>query len=244
MRKNNEETTIKDLFGLFLPKVWIILLVAVILGGALGAYSQFLTKDKYTSSMTLYAFTDSGNTVNDYAVAQSMIKTYYQVFISDNFVAEIQEYLGWDEETGIGLSAEKIKRSIAVSMVDQSQIFMVNITCDTADEAYKIASAIYYLAGDLNLLSTYIPNSILVSQIQDPKKPEKPNGKNVLTNTILGFGGGAAISILIIWIAAMFDITVHDRKKLEENFDIPILGVIPHQDIQRQQTSEEAGDEN
>ncbi len=239
MRKNSEEITLKDLLGLFIPKVWIILLVATILGGIFASYSQFLTKDKYTSSMTLYAFTDNGNSVNDYAVAQSMIKTYYQVFISDNFVTEIQKYIGWDTASGVGLSSDKIKKSIAVNMVDQSQVFMVNVTCDNADDAYKIASAIYYLAGEANLLSTYIPNSILVSKIEDPKLPKEPNSKNVVTNAILGFAAGAAITAVIIWLVAMFDVTVHDRKKLEDNFNLPVLGVIPHYDVSAHQNDKE-----
>ena len=39
MAKKKNETTVKDILDVFLPKVWIMLLVGIILAGAVFAYS-------------------------------------------------------------------------------------------------------------------------------------------------------------------------------------------------------------
>lgn len=31
----------------------------------------------------------------------------------------------------------------------------------------------------------------------------------------------------VIFVANMLDVTIRDKKKIEDNFDIPVLGVIP-----------------
>ena len=43
MNKQREEMTLKDLADIFIPKVWFIVLVAVIFEGAFGGYSMFFS---------------------------------------------------------------------------------------------------------------------------------------------------------------------------------------------------------
>ena len=50
MKKQREEITIKELIDIFLPKIWIVALVAVVFAGLLGGYSMFLKDDTYTST--------------------------------------------------------------------------------------------------------------------------------------------------------------------------------------------------
>ena len=50
MNKQREETTLKDLADIFIPKVWFIVLVAVIFAGAFGGYSMFFKQNTYTST--------------------------------------------------------------------------------------------------------------------------------------------------------------------------------------------------
>ena len=38
---------------------------------------------------------------------------------------------------------------------------------------------------------------------------------------------GAVLSMALIFVMDMFDVIIHDKKKIEDTFDVPILGVIP-----------------
>ena len=54
MKKKNKEITVKDLLDIFLPKIWIILLVGVLFAGASVLYSTFVKKETYTSYTSFY----------------------------------------------------------------------------------------------------------------------------------------------------------------------------------------------
>ena len=49
MKKRNEEVTFKDILDVFIPKIWIIAIAAVVLAVVMGAYSAFFVEDTYTT---------------------------------------------------------------------------------------------------------------------------------------------------------------------------------------------------
>ena len=62
--------------------------------------------------------------------------------------------------------------------------------------------------------------------------PNSANSKNVTRNTFIGFMGGSFLAMIVVFLFAQFDIYVHDKKKLEETFDLPIIGLIPRYDVE------------
>ena len=53
MKKKNEEVTFGDILGIFIPKIWIIVLVAVLCASMLAFYSTAIVDDSYTTYSTL-----------------------------------------------------------------------------------------------------------------------------------------------------------------------------------------------
>jgi capsular polysaccharide biosynthesis protein len=49
---------------------------------------------------------------------------------------------------------------------------------------------------------------------------------------LVGVLAGMVVTMIVIFVLSIFDVIIHDRKKLEENFDIPVLGVIPRFEIE------------
>ena len=37
--------------------------------------------------------------------------------------------------------------------------------------------------------------------------------------------------MVVIFVLNQFDVVIHNKKKIEDNFDIPVLGVIPRQNV-------------
>ena len=50
MKKKNEELTFKDIISVFIPKIWLILIVAIVFGAVMGVYSVVFKGDTYTAS--------------------------------------------------------------------------------------------------------------------------------------------------------------------------------------------------
>ncbi len=230
MKKHNDELTFKDLLGIFIPKLWLIGIVAVIGSIALGFSSEFLVKDTYTSTVTLYSYIESVSTdINDINVAQQQVKTYQQLFKSKKFLDVVIYEL--DEESKQKYAELSSKPTITVKQKDSTEVFDVSVTSTDPEMAYAMAEAISIVCeGDI-IKNEFIPNASVVTVFDFPEVPRVHNSKNVIRNAIIGFMGGALVCMVAIFLYNLFDITVRDRKKLEDNFDIPVLAAIPRHDV-------------
>ena len=56
MKKQREEITIRDLANIFIPKLWLIVLVAVVFGAVVAVNTVFFTEDTYTSYSDTYIY--------------------------------------------------------------------------------------------------------------------------------------------------------------------------------------------
>ena len=50
-----------------------------------------------------------------------------------------------------------------------------------------------------------------------------------MRNAVVGGVAGLVFALLGIWLFSVLDTTIRDKKKIEDNFDIPVIGVIPLQ---------------
>ena len=48
---------------------------------------------------------------------------------------------------------------------------------------------------------------------------------------MLGVIVGTVVAMAVVFITNVLDVTVRNRKKLEDTFDYPVLGVIPRYDV-------------
>ena len=100
------------------------------------------------------------------------------------------------------------------------------LSATTADA--ELSRSISAIAGDL-LLEKFINMgyAIEIQKVGSPRLAESPDGKNTLRNAVIGLAAGFIISALAIFVISKFDVVVRTRERLEDNFDVPILGVIP-----------------
>ena len=232
MRKETEEFTLRDLLTLFLPKVWIILLCGILCAGAIGAYSVFLQDDTYTSSATIYVYKERSNesastTYYDSITSQKMVKTYGVVLKSRTFLTKVINNI--DDAEDYGISSSAISSSLEIKQVDDTEIFNITFTSKDKDLTYKVLSEITVLAQ--TEIQKTIPNASDVRIIDDPQEPTSPDSKNLLRNTLIAFSAGVLVAMISIFIYNQFDVVIRNKKRIEDNFSIPVLGVIPRQSV-------------
>ena len=69
---------------------------------------------------------------------------------------------------------------------------------------------------------------VFVVDVLDPAKEINPkDSKGTIKNAVIGFAIAFVLSVAGVWIYAALDVTVRDKKKLEDHFDIPVIGLIP-----------------
>lgn len=238
MKKQNDEISIRDLIGLIIPKLWIVVICAVALSLILGGYAIFLKKDTYTSSASLKVSKDTTTNINpsDMSLYSMIIEDMEGVVLSYNFLEKVSSDINANpdySERDWNLSPQYLKGVISIIPKGETSIFKVSVTTTDPLMSKAITESVVDRIED-GTLSSFLGKGydlILMTEIDPPTYTEIPNNKGIFTNILVGFLAGAVLSMVVIYIVAMFDVIIHDRKKLEDTFDIPVLGVIPRYDV-------------
>jgi capsular polysaccharide biosynthesis protein len=228
MKNKREEISFKDIIDVLLPKIWIIAIVAIVFGAFSFVYSSFIKNDTYTSSGIIYVYSDSDKnaTTGDLDVAKGMVEVYKVYLRSDKFLSYVVANL--NDKHDYTLTTSDIKGMVSISQEGEVEIFNISITTTDQRLAYNIAQEVVTLLPER--IENDIPNGLAVTII-DPPKLGGLNSKNEIRNTFIGVIAGALISMVVIWVYSIFDVKIRSVKKLEDNFDIPVLGIIPKYEV-------------
>lgn len=237
MKKRNEDFTLKELINILIPKLWIIAIVSIVFGAVMAAYSLFIKDDTYTSTTRIHVIkaTSIDFAVSDVEFASSYLETYVEVLTIPDFLTEVLEVFkdnhasyekeegdfekkGWDK-----LQPSKIKGYISSST--KQDILSISVTTEDPLLSCGIADSIASVFAKGDFLA-YEKEVVKVKTLQQPY-PQGANSRRTVLNTFIGLIAGAVVSMIAIFVINMFDVVIHDKKKIEDNFDIPILGVIP-----------------
>ena len=123
------------------------------------------------------------------------------------------------------ISVGMIRGAMSVSLTGANTT-CYNFRVTTSDPILSLAIAT--AAGEIlseRLIQTGY--AIKVDCIGVPRLPSAPDSKNVVKNAIIGCFAGALISMLAVFVISKLDVIVRSKEKLESNFNIPIIGVIP-----------------
>ena len=227
MKKQNKEITIKDIFDIFLPKLWIMILVGILFAGSISVYSVFFKDDTYTCSTKVYVgkTSNTSTVATDIEVALEMVKIYeFAITKADLILDEVaNRYREYD------LTVSSIRSMMSVVKEDDTPVLTINVTHKNANVAYDVANGI-------SELSPLIPekfgvNGLMVNVIDPPIETVAPNSKNTTRNAVIAFLAGFVATMALIWVLNVFDTIIRSSKKIEEAFDIPVLATIPRHDI-------------
>ncbi len=235
MKKQNDEITVKGLWQIFLPNLWLIIIVGVIAGVVLGVFSS-LKSDTYTSSGK-YMFikinsTDenkfTGINTGEIEAMQGMIANAQEIIDTELFATKVinalrDKYARTDiTEEHIGMIRSMMNVTLAN---DDTTCYYIYATSKDPEFAMQVADVAGELLKDVYKLDTTY--AINITLLDNAKIPTAPNSKNVKRNAVIGFAIGFILTALAVFVASRFDVIVRSREKLEESFDVPILGTIP-----------------
>ena len=235
MKKKNEEFKIKELIDIFLPKLWIIVLVSLVLAATLGSYAAFVKDDTYTSTTKIHVIKQSDLGVDfgvkDVEFANSYLQTYIEVLKIPDFLNEVvqdfkenhkddPEYYanGWDKLVG---------KSIAGYISASTAQDLITVSVTTADPLLSCGLANSIANVIQNGKTLAYPEGVIKAKTVQKAEPSEANSRRELLSAVIGGAIGLAVSMAVIFVFSIADVTIRDKKKLEDNFDIPILGVIP-----------------
>lgn len=239
-RQDNDEITVKGLIDIFLPKLWLIVLLGVLFGGAFGFYSKFIKADTYTSTSKFIMVKvptkyndevtntpqNTGINANEIAAMQSLIAMSEQVMKTDDFLEDVIASLVKVDEKYESLSVKALKSMISISVDGDGTVFDLKCTSTDPSLSYDVNNAIFLTLPD-EIKEVFSSYAIIIKDIQTPTDASTPNAKNSARNAVIGFIAGALLAIVFVFVISRLDVLIRSKDKLVDNFDVPVIGVIP-----------------
>ncbi len=221
------EISIKDLLGIA-QKYLILLLVVTLCAGLLGfAFTQFLVDPEYTATAKMYVYSDKetgSQNSSELSYAKSLVKTYSVIIRSDTVMQKVVDEVVADYPE---LTLKQVQEMVSVAGIDDTEAFGISVTATDP----KMAAAI------CNVITEKAPEEVIRVvkagdvQLIDPAKVPTTAYHPVVRNTAIAALVALVIAYAICFLYTMMDTKVYSREELTNNFDVPILGVIPDNNV-------------
>ena len=215
------EFTINDIIALLWRR--LILIALCTLSGLLifFAFTRFAIHPTYTASVQMYVNSDDATSsidLNDLYYAQKVVTTYI------NFLKTKVFYTQVIEESNLNYTSGELKEMIEINALNNTEIFQISVTSDSAEDSYILVTAMQKLAPEH---IKGIKASAEINVVDPVVYPNGPSGPNILLNTAIGglLGLFLSISITILW--EIIDVNVKNQDDLKRKYNKPILGSIP-----------------
>lgn len=221
------EIDLLHILNVLWERVWLLILSAILAGGVAFSYAFFLVKPEYESSALFYVNNSSfsvGSTEfsissSQLTAAQSLVDTYIVILKSRTTLEDVID------KSGVSYDYEELGKMIDASAVNNTEIFKVNVKSTDPKEAETIANVICMVLP--KTISNVVDGSdvrIVDYAVMSEKRVSPSYTKYTAIGGIIGF----IIVAAIIVISDMLDDMIHDTTDMTQNYDIPILAVIPN----------------
>ena len=235
MEEKNVEFTLRDLLDLIIPKLWLVCIVAILFGAVSYFYNTFYVSDTYSSSLQFYLYTTEDEKEQISSDSQTITIVCSKAYKSDVFINNLKDKLAKEYPAYANVSAAAIKNMISISLDAKVSVFDVIVTSGDPVLSAAVAQCILDLSyspdnSEKPLIMALVPHTAHLLLYKAPVQPTAPNSRNIMRNVALAVIVGAFVTVCAIIAISLLDVVVHDKKKLENGLNVPVLAVITKYD--------------
>lgn len=224
---SDDELTIDlaELFGVLWHWIWLILLVALLFGGAAFAFSKFVIPEEFQSTTKIYVLDkESGSggqsTYTDLQVGSQLTKDYAELItsrtviekvIADNHLESVYDY-------------KEFLKKVEVNTPTDTRIVSITVTDTNPALAQALADDIRVEASDL-IIDTMQINAVNTYEVANlPTEKSAPScSKWALIGALLG----ALLVGGIVTLQYILDDTIKTSEDVEQYLGLSTLALIP-----------------
>ncbi len=229
-KREGVEIDLKRLLVVLWRRLWIIVLVGAVLGGAAFSYAWFGIVPTYSASVQLYVNNNyvgsPGFSSSQITAAQDLADTYMVILESRSVLEDVAQM------AGVNYSYGQLKAMVASSAVNDTEVFKVVVTSTNYKHAALIANAIADILPE-KISSVVEGSSVRVVDyaVENPN----PVGPDYERYAFYGAAAGALATAAIFVIAELMNTTITSEEYLAQTYgEYPLLAVIPG--VQSQKT--------
>ena len=225
---NEQEIDLIELFKKLVKHLPMIILLSVIVGAASFAISKFLITPKYDSNATMIVSNSNQNNdpnnpqaaveLGQIQANKALISTYSEIVKSKGIADRVIANLGLD------MDYEEFSKKVSIEPVKDTQIISVKVVDTIPERAQDIANE------TANIFKSSIGDIMNVDNVQildGATLPEEPSSPKIGKNTAIGLILGLILGIAIVMIKELSDTRFTRSEDVTNEFDMPVLGLIP-----------------
>lgn len=228
-----KEITIEYLFKLFVQRLFLILLSAIIFAAAAFGYCQFVVDPVYRVNSQIVVSNGAVIIESELGTEDSKINgndIQSSFYLADVCVGLLQTqdfYKQLAEKLDNKYSYTQLDGFISVTTKDEDDLFItISVDNTSPEEAKKIANTMVTMAPDY--LKEFMPLAkVMITATADNVSKVAPR---TLMSTAFFFVVGMAVMYLILLIIALNDKTIKGVADFTENYNLAVLGAVPNFD--------------
>ena len=230
-RKANMETEVKrdeieidltELFRAILSKLFIIILIGVLFGGATYAYTKVCVKPQYTSSTQVYILNKPDKdalTISDLTFATYVAQDYKVLIVSNPVLKQVINDLD------LNMTTKTLASCISVTLLENTRIIQIAVTADSPKMAKQIADKVRDVANEKT--KDVMAGIEAINPVDEATTPVVPSSPKIIRNTAIAFVLGAGLTLIIVIILYIMDDTIKNQDDIERYLKLSVLASIP-----------------
>ena len=222
--KDRIEIDLVQMLKVLWKRKLIIALAAIISGAIAFGYSSFVIKPEFTSTTRIYVVNRNqgdkpGLTNQDLQAGSYLVKDYREIILSQDVLEKVVA------DQKLNIDAKTLARKVQVTVPADTRIVSISVRDGLPEEASRIANALREVASQKIIAVTRVSD---VTTLEEARPALSPSSPNIRRNTILGFGAGAGLVIVVVLLIELLDDRVKRPEDIEEVMHLSLLGVIPN----------------
>lgn len=222
--KDKIEIDVVQMLKVLWKRKLIIALAAIISGAIAFGYSSFVIKPEFTSTTRIYVVNRNqgdkpGLTNQDLQAGSYLVKDYREIILSQDVLEKVVA------DQKLNIDAKTLARKVQVTVPADTRIVSISVRDGLPEEASRIANALREVASQKIIAVTRVSD---VTTLEEARPALSPSSPNIRRNTILGFGVGAGLVIIVVLLIELLDDRVKRPEDIEEVMHLSLLGVIPN----------------
>lgn len=222
--KDRIEIDVVQMLKVLWKRKLIIALAAIISGAIAFGYSSFVIKPEFTSTTRIYVVNRNqgdkpGLTNQDLQAGSYLVKDYREIILSQDVLEKVVA------DQKLNIDAKTLAKKVQVTVPADTRIVSISVRDGLPEEASRIANALREVASQKIIAVTRVSD---VTTLEEARPALSPSSPNIRRNTVLGFGAGAGLVIVVVLLIELLDDRVKRPEDIEEVMHLSLLGVIPN----------------
>lgn len=225
--QNNNEGAVKfrDLMSLFVSKLWIMILVAVIVGSSIFAFNYFTYKPMYKSTGSIYILRqesdiDKNNDYNsDFSLALSVVSDCTKLLTSRTVLNQVIE------DNALTYSYSELNSMISINNPSNTRYLEISVVSDSPEKSKMIVDSICEI-GKEQIVTLMGFNQVNI--VDEGTLPTAPTNSVFSYTIILGALVAFLLTYIVLVLVYIFDDKISDPDMIESQLGLSVLAMIPN----------------